>query len=257
MANSVSLSLFLGITEALLLGLRLAFIPTLLDVLRNPLVIFRLSQTFMTHLWAGFSDGVDQNSRPMKEGPISTHSHGVVLDLGAVTRYIALEPNVRMHDKIRQAANASGFQEEDRSLVILGCGAEDLTTISDATTGGVDTLISVLTVCSIPDPKRLLTRLVENILKPGGNYIFYEHVRSPRDDVARWQKFYTPVWGVFFDGCRLNQPTDKWVEDMKTVDEKGKEVSMWSEGRCSIDPTANQVSLVWHVVGRFVKKATI
>ncbi|KAG7095058.1 hypothetical protein E1B28_005848 [Marasmius oreades] len=262
-----ALNLFLGVSRVILDGLRFAFVPTLVDVLRNPLRIFRLSETYMTHLWAVLSDLVDENARPMKESIISSHAHGVVLDLGAgyghtilylgrpkVSRYIALEPNVCMHAKIRGVANKSGFFESDGSLVILDHRAENLSLIPHFIDGPVDTLITVLTVCSIPNARRVLTRLVRDIVKPGGQFLFYEHVRNPRDDVAWWQKFYNPVWGLFFDGCRLDQPTDKWVEDMKDLDEYGKEICMWSEGNCWTDPNASEENLTWHVAGRFVKR---
>ncbi|KAK1231004.1 hypothetical protein PQX77_005891 [Marasmius sp. AFHP31] len=221
----------------------------------------------MFHLWGAFSNGVDENTRPIKEELIRANSQGVVLDLGAgfghsiryldrsrVTRYIAVEPNVRMHTKIRQVANASGFLEEDGSLAVLGCGAGDVSAILKATEGVIDTIVSVLSMCSLTDPKRDLERLVRDVLKPGGQLVFYEHVLNPRDDVAWWQGFYAPVWSVFFDGCRLHQPTDKWVENMKNTDQEGREVSMWREGRCWADDRFKaEEALVWHVAGRFVK----
>ena len=74
--------------------------------------------------------------------------------------------------------------------------------------------------------------------------MFYEHVLSHRDDVAWWQRFWTPIWKVAFDGCRLDRPTDIWVQKMDVW----KEASVWGkEGE-------EEEHLFWHRVGRFVKK---
>ncbi|KAF9261146.1 hypothetical protein L218DRAFT_906063 [Marasmius fiardii PR-910] len=262
-----ALKLFLGVSQGILNGLRFAFIPTIIDVLQNPLCIFRLSQTYMTHLWGVFSKHVDENVRPMKERVLSPYARGVVLDLGAgygptipylnrptVSRYIALEPNLRMHPKIREVAHKAGFFESNGSLTILSHEAQDVTLISEAIGEPVDTLITVLTVCSIPNPRRVLTRLVRELVKPGGQLLFCEHVRHPEDGVAWWQKFYTPVWSIFFDGCRLDQPTDKWIEDMKDFDNYGREICIWSEGKSWPDLSNTEDSIIWHVAGRFVKR---
>ncbi|KAK7062669.1 hypothetical protein VNI00_000157 [Paramarasmius palmivorus] len=224
----------------------------------------------MSHLWAAFADGADKTARPMKESVIPTHAQGVVLDLGAgyghtiqyldrnrVTRYVALEPNVFMHPKLRQVANQYGYTETNGSLLILGCGAEDLRTIFakvETSEHPFDTIISVLTLCSIPSPQDTMTRIVKQLLKPGGRFLLYEHVRSPREDVTTWQRVYGPIWRIMFEGCRLGQPSDKWIADMKDLDEDGKEVCIWSEGKCWGDPSASEIALIWHIAGSFLKR---
>lgn len=115
-----------------------------------------------------------------------------------VTRYVAVEPNVLMHPHIRDVANKAGFFGTDGSLLILPYGAEDYKSIGSAVGGlrTVDTIISVLTLCSIPNPERTVRDLVDKLLKPGGEFLFYEHVASKRRDVRFWQWFWTPVWKV-------------------------------------------------------------
>jgi hypothetical protein len=149
-----------------------------------------------------------------------------------VTNYIALEPNGLMHAQLRDRANAAGFTEGDGSLLILEtCGAENTTDIMDQLGDHklqVDTMVSIMTLCCIPDPERTLGRLVRDVLKPGGQLLFYEHVLSPRPDVAWWQRFWTPIWRIAFDGCCLDRPTHLWIEAMQDTGENGKPVSMWS-----------------------------
>ncbi|RPD56829.1 hypothetical protein L227DRAFT_578495 [Lentinus tigrinus ALCF2SS1-6] len=168
------------------------------------------------------------------------------LDPTKVTKYVALEPNALMHSEIRTLAATKGFSEAAGNLALLPYGAEDIWLVISALGGSntVDSMIAILTICSIPEPERTLEALVRDVLKPGGTFVFYEHVLSHRDDVAWWQRFWTPIWKTAFDGCRLDRPTDVWVQKMDTW----KEASVWNkEGE-------EEEHLFWHRVGRFVKK---
>jgi hypothetical protein len=159
-----------------------------------------------------------------------------------------------MHPNIRAVANAAGFDESSGTLVILSCGAEDTSCISSGLCGelhSVDTLISILTFCCVPSPWRSLRSLVELHLKHSGQFLFYEHVLSPRADVAWWQKFWTPIWKTAFDGCRLDRPTHLWVEEMGI--DSGKGDGMWKEGGVWGKPGEPEEHLFWHRIGRYVK----
>ncbi|TCD66169.1 hypothetical protein EIP91_001723 [Steccherinum ochraceum] len=250
---------------ALLTDLRLAiqaaFFPTTRDIISTPSMLLSpsaVSQRFMAYVWDAFAGGTDQAARVVKDGLIPPYARGVVLDIGAghghtinyldrtkVTKYVALEPNARMHNEIRKRAKAAGFSEEDASLLILSHGAQDTARICDSLgdTQVVDTIVSVLTICSIPSPKRTLKDLVENVLKPGGTLLFYEHVQNPKPDVAWWQWFWTPLWKTAFDGCRLDRPTHLWIDAMQVWETQ----ELW--GKEGEDPE----SLFWHRAGRYVK----
>lgn len=161
--------------------------------------------------------------------------------------YIALEPNLGMHSAIRASAGEAGFSESDGTLLIIACGVEDTTAIQQLTSLGqphtIDTIVSVLTLCTIPRPEASLNTLVRDVLKPNGVFLFYEHVLSPREDVARAQRFWTPLWKVFFDGCRLDRPTHLWVERMEGWAEK----EVWGkEGE-------DEENVWWHRLGKFIK----
>ncbi|KAJ3742139.1 S-adenosyl-L-methionine-dependent methyltransferase [Lentinula detonsa] len=250
-------------------AVRVAFWPTLKDVYHNPALILHVSRTFMTHVWTAFSAPADENGRPVKRALLQPNATGTVLDLGAgfghtiqylncskVTKYVALEPNAQMHSHIRRTAECAGFRESDGSLVILSCGAEDTMQILEVLGGPhpVDTIISVLTLCSIPSLKGVITSLVRDVLKPGGQFLFYEHVLSPRADVAWWQRFWTPLWSIFFDGCRLDCPTHLYIENIKYVDDDGKELSIWDEGETWGKPGDSEENLWWHQAGQFRKR---
>lgn len=265
--------------------------PTVLDIYHSPSLLFRpvaLSQIVMAHVWALFGDPTNEGARPTKEGLITPNAHGVVLDIGAgvsgltlssssayypfllghghtvgyldrnkVAKYLALEPNTRMHPRIRTSANDAGFSEEDGTLTILSCGAEDVLSILEAlgaTQPPVDTIVSVLTLCTVPSPERTMRNLVRDVLKPGGQFLFYEHVLSPRQDVAWWQRAWAPIWAISFGGCRIDRPIHYWVDGMTLTEDNGVEMSAWSERRLWGREGESEENLWWHQVGRFVKR---
>lgn len=166
-------------------------------------------------------------------------------DHAKVAKYVALEPNQLMHDEIRKRANAAGFTEDEGNLLILPYGAEDTATIMSALGGPhtVDTITSILSLCSIPDPKQNVRTLVDLLLKPGGPLLFYEHVLSPRADVAWWQRFWTPLWGLAMDGCCLDRPTHVWM----------KQMDCWSTEELWGLPDESEEHLWWHRIGKFIK----
>ncbi|KAI0660195.1 S-adenosyl-L-methionine-dependent methyltransferase [Cubamyces menziesii] len=243
-------------------SLRIAFFPTLKAICKSPSLLLRprdISRIVMAQVWKPFGNGLDENGRSVKQSLIPPNARGVVLDIGAghghtalyldpakVTKYVALEPNQLMHPEIRSRAATRGFSEASGNCLILPYGAEETALITSALGGlhQVDTLISVLTICSIPDPERSLAALVDEVLKPGGTFVFYEHVLSHRADVAWWQRFWTPVWKLEFDGCRLDRPTHKWVQNLDA----------WEEGSVWTPEDENEEQLFWHQAGRFIKK---
>jgi len=267
----MKLSVALSIISRLWEIMGLAFLPTLKAIFNKPSLIFRpsaVSRIFMSHVWMAYADGIDENARPLKTSSITPYAFGIVLDIGAghghtvnyldrerVQKYIALEPNTLMHPHIRQRANASGYMESDGSLTILALGFEDTSAILSELgedKPSVDTIISVLTMCTVPDPERSMARAVRDILKPGGQLLFMEHVLSPRRDVAWWQRFWTPIWSVAFDGCKLDRPTDVWIDRIVDANQNGETVSMWTT-RETWDNGDFEDNLFLHRLGRFVK----
>ncbi|CDO68528.1 hypothetical protein BN946_scf184998.g25 [Trametes cinnabarina] len=259
----MKLSAAFALLADLRFAIQAAFMPTLSAIFRSPSLLVHpreVSRIFMSHVWKVFGNGVDESGRAVKQSLIPGNACGVVLDLGAghghtllyldsskVTKYVALEPNQLMHGEIRTLAASKGFTEGTGTLLILPYGAEDISLITSALGGShtVDTIISILTICSIPEPERTIATLVEQVLKPGGTLLFYEHVLSHRPDVAWWQRFWTPIWKRAFDGCCLDRPTHLWIANM----------DVWAESEVWGKDGEEEEHLFWHRVGRFVKKA--
>jgi hypothetical protein len=94
-----------------------------------------------------------------------------------------------MHPEIRNKANAAGFSEADGTLVLIAAGVEDLAIVrADVGQHSVDTLFSILSLCSLPakpHPADALAALCDAVLAPGGQLLFYEHVLSPLASLRR------------------------------------------------------------------------
>ncbi len=73
-----------------------------------------------------------------------------------------------------------------------------------------DTVVSTMTLCSIPDVEHALSE-IRRVLKPGGRFLFMEHGRAPDANVARWQDRINPHWKPLAGGCHVNRPISELV----------------------------------------------
>src|SRR5882672_10883505 len=108
-------------------------------------------------------------------------------------RWIGIEPNPHMQARLRQRAAATGIAAEFRIASAQSLGFED---------ASVDVVLSTLVLCSVPDPAAVLAE-VRRILRPGGRFVFIEHVAAPRG-TPLWslQRVLRPLWSCIADGCR-------------------------------------------------------
>ncbi len=101
------------------------------------------------------------------------------------TRVIAVEPNSAMHPFLRTTARRYGLQ-----LDLRGNKSEHL----DMDTDSVDTVISTLVLCSVDDPSQVVSE-IRRILRPGGRFIFLEHVAATaHTPLARSQNSLHRIW---------------------------------------------------------------
>jgi ubiquinone/menaquinone biosynthesis C-methylase UbiE len=81
-----------------------------------------------------------------------------------------------------------------------------------------DTVVGSLLLCSVDDQDAALAE-IRRVLKPGGRYLFLEHVRSDDPKVARRQDRWERVWGIVAMGCHPNRDTLPRIESAFAVDE--------------------------------------
>ena len=117
-------------------------------------------------------------------------------------RWVAVEPNVHFHGRIREAARSHGVP-----VAVVGGTAEALP-LADAE---ADAVVSTLVLCSVANLDQILAE-VRRVLRPGGRFLFIEHVAAPRGSGLRWaQRLLRGPWAVVADGCRPDQETERAV----------------------------------------------
>jgi len=119
----------------------------------------------------------------------------------AVTRVRAVDPSAVARKLAATRVAASAVPVD-----YVGADAQALP-LEDAT---VDHVVSIMTLCSIPDAQRALAEICR-VLRPGGAFHFVEHGLSPEETVALWQHRLTPLQRRLFGGCHINRPIDRLV----------------------------------------------
>ena len=153
---------------------------------------------------------------------------GVNLELMPMDlRWIGVEPNAHMHLLLRAKAKAQGREVDLREL---SAGALPL---GD---GEADAVVSTLVLCSVPDVDAVLREIVR-VLRPGGRFVFWEHVIAPSGRARRFfQHVMTPPQRVFASDCRANRDLAASIEaagfasvdvERFEADEKSAGVPSW------------------------------
>jgi ubiquinone/menaquinone biosynthesis C-methylase UbiE len=140
---------------------------------------------------------------------------GTVLEIGPGTganfaylpkdiHWIGVEPNPFMHPYLRKMALQQGFQS-----IELHSGRAEQLPLEEAI---VEVVISSHVLCSVQTLGQVLEE-VQRVLKPGGSFIFVEHVAA---ECCTWtrrvQDGVAPLWQVLFDHCHPNRETWRGLE---------------------------------------------
>ncbi|MBK6767360.1 MAG: class I SAM-dependent methyltransferase [bacterium] len=113
----------------------------------------------------------------------------------SVTHVTGIEPN----PGLRKLAVRT-MHEYEFPVTLLDMNAERL--LFDE--GEFDTVVSTWTLCSIRDLDRALAE-TRRVLKPGGEFIFFEHGLAPDPDLQKWQRRISRVTKHIFDGCTIDR----------------------------------------------------
>ncbi len=138
----------------------------------------------------------------------------VVLEIGAgtganlanypeqVERLIALEPNPAMAERMDLEQFSGRGEVEVLQGFVGDIPLED---------NSVDTVVTTLVLCSVPDVAAGLAEL-RRVLRPGGELLFLEHVASPDENLRKWQDRVDPLWYGLNGDCHLNRRTAEDIE---------------------------------------------
>ena len=139
--------------------------------------------------------------------------HGQVLEIGfgtglnlphypaAVTKLVGVEPGRLLETRVAKRMEGITMPVE-----VVRVSAEILPWEEER----FDSVVSTLTLCTIPDPLAAL-RAARRVMKPAGRFVFLEHGRSDDARVAKWQDRLNPLQRIIGCGCNLNRRIDRLI----------------------------------------------
>jgi ubiquinone/menaquinone biosynthesis C-methylase UbiE len=168
-------------------------------------------------VYARMSPRVDAAGLGRRRAELLATAHGHVLEIGAgtganlpalqhagVSRVTLLEPSPAMARHLRAAVADTGWSVP---VEVIEAPAEALPVPDQS----VDTVVSTLVLCTVPDPPRSLAE-IHRVLRPGGTLLLLEHVVAD-GALHRVQTAIEPVWKVFGRGCHLTRDTAQALKD--------------------------------------------
>ncbi|MEW6130782.1 MAG: class I SAM-dependent methyltransferase [Acidobacteriota bacterium] len=121
----------------------------------------------------------------------------------AVTQITAIDPESMLARRVAERIEKSNVPVEFFQLNASGHLPFD-----DAT---FDSVVTTFTLCSIEHVDAALAEM-RRVLKPEGQYIFFEHGRSDDAKTARRQDRYNPLQKIVGVGCNMNRKIDALIE---------------------------------------------
>ena len=176
----------------------------------------------LAYAMARFADKYEGAIGPTKERVFGSIEGGTVLELGpgagsnlprlagrGVDRWIGIEPMLAAHPYLERRLAETGLC----GSVVAGI-AEALPVPS----ASVDAVVSTLVLCSVHDLEATLHE-IRRVLRPGGRFVFVEHVAAPEGDpLRRHQQRFSRVWRWLADGCHPNRDTGRALESAGFAD---------------------------------------
>jgi SAM-dependent methyltransferase len=154
-----------------------------------------------------------------RRGELLRRAHGRVVEIGAGTglnvghypataEVVLTEPVPAMYRRLeKRVAGHVGMR--------LVQAPADALPMADAS---VDTIVSTLVLCTVPDVDRVLAELAR-VLRPGGRLLFCEHVRAEEPKLARRQTRLAGPWAAFAQGCRCDRDTVALLKQRFDIEE--------------------------------------
>jgi SAM-dependent methyltransferase len=119
-------------------------------------------------------------------------------------RWIGIEPNPFFHDRLRARGERLGIRVDVRLATAEALPVAD---------HSVDAVVSTLVLCTARDPAAAL-REVRRVLRPGGRFVFMEHVAARPGTALRFaQRAVRPIWSALSDGCHPDRDTGRLLAD--------------------------------------------
>ena len=179
---------------------------------------------FLGRAWGTILTNGDKAMADLKRDLLKD-AYGVCLEIGPglghslkylrkdkIKHVYGIEPTEMLHAGLRKEIVALGLKD---TYTIISCGIQDQESLRLAKIepGTIDTIIAVQVLCSIPRPLEMMKSLQE-MLKPGGQVLLFEHVQSKDPVSKRLQSLYQIIWPHLLDGCCIDRPSGTWFKSL-------------------------------------------
>ncbi|KAJ2801373.1 hypothetical protein H4R20_003695 [Coemansia guatemalensis] len=180
----------------------------------------------------------------------TTKDSNYVVDPDVIHSYTALEPNPFMYGGLQENAEKVGFcvdydhdsypectmsgtEDPHKELVpfkIVRGTLDNSNNIPQAILDGApyDTVLTSFVLCTSTNREEFIRNIVR-LLKPGGTYLFIEHIRHPTPGNplviedngvngrfwGKMQDWLNPIWNIFGQGCHITRDLG---EDIANID---------------------------------------
>ena len=141
------------------------------------------------------------------------HVCGEVLEIGAgtganiehysdqVTRLVLTEPDKHKRRIMEKKMSSNGLEKiqiSNDTVEQIRAGDESF-----------DCVVAFIVLCCVSNPGTALEE-IKRVLKPGGYFVFLEHVAAPEGtSIRRWQNRLNPIWRIV--GDNLNRETEEAI----------------------------------------------
>jgi len=123
-------------------------------------------------------------------------------DTARVSKIYALEPNPGM-----KACADNQRRQTKLDVEFLDLPGERIPLADES----VDTVVSTFTLCTIPGVTEAITG-IGRVLRPGGQFLFFELGLSPHKNVRRWQERTEPLFKWAFEGGHVTRNIPALIE---------------------------------------------
>jgi len=139
---------------------------------------------------------------------------------GSIERYTGVDPNGHFREMLRNEKERANLTFP---VDLVGAKGEEWA-LPPADQGSYDVVLATHVLCSVSSPDIVLRNAVR-ALKPGGRYIFFEHVAAEDGSlISYYQRFVAGVLHILADGCQFGD-TEKVLKDAFSEDQFDLEIT--------------------------------